>query len=155
MSASKTKRVLIVSGVLLFFFGFPLAGMLYVYFQAHSTMRDSALAFAEKEVPKIFRDRDLEGLQFFGTIEFRKGFDSGAFTRMYDRLGAFEDVGAFTVRRSTVTQRGEQMWQIVELRAPVLFARGEAELDLRLSRRSVALADWRIERWRVSAPDVE
>lgn len=143
------KHKLAVVAALLFFFGLPLAGMMYVYFAAHNTMRSSAIAFAEKEVPQILAQRDMDELVFLGTIEFKQSFKPEEFLAAYSRHGAYKGLGKFEVERSTVTQKGEYMWQIVDLRAPVTFAGGEAELKLRATRRSTSLGEWRIDRWNV------
>lgn len=146
----KTRRhKLAVIATLAFFFGLPLAGMLYVYFAAHGTMRSSAIAFAEKEVPQILSQRDMDELVFLGTIEFKQSFKPEEFLSTYSSHGAYKDIGEFSVERSTVTQKGDYMWQIVDLRAPVTFARGGAELQLRATRRSTSLGEWRIDRWNV------
>jgi hypothetical protein len=154
MKKSRKHKIAVVAA-LLFFFGLPLAGMLYVYFAAHGALRTSAIAFAEKTVPQILAQKDMDELEFLGTIEFKKTFKPEAFMKTYADFGGYQEVGEFSVERSTVTQKGEYMWQIVDLRAPVTFARGEAELRLRATRRSTSLGEWRIDRWSVTGPNVE
>jgi hypothetical protein len=150
-----SKHKLAVVATLSFFFGLPLAGMLYVYFAAHSALRSSAIDFAEKEVPQILAQRDMDELVFLGTVEFKSSFKPEDFVRTFDDLGGYREIGEFEVERSTVTQKGEYMWQIVDLRAPVTFARAKTELRLRATRRSTSLGEWRIDKWVIGHEDME
>ncbi len=152
---SVTKRRLAIIAVFVFFFGFPLAGMLYVYNAAHSTMRASAIAFAEEQVPEILGKADYETLRFYGTLTLKEKLSKQEFDGWLQRYGAFESLGEFTVKRSTVGARNDQAWQIVYLECPVRFSKGATILNLKAARRSTALAEWRIEEFSIGPKNVE
>jgi hypothetical protein len=150
-----TKRRLAIAAVLLFFFGLPLAGMLYVYNAAHATMRTSAIAFAREQVPQILGERDYETLRFYGTLTLKEKLSKQEFDGWLQRYGAFESLGEFTVKRSTVGARNDQAWQVVYLECPVRFSKGLALLSMKAARRSTALAEWRIEEFAIGPANVE
>lgn len=152
---SVTKRRLAIIAVFVFFFGFPLAGMLYVYKAAHSTMRASATAFAQEQVPEILGKGDYETLRFYGTLTLKEKLSKQEFDGWFSELGEFESLGEFKVKRSTVGARNDQAWQIVYLEAPVRFSKLPATLTLKAARRSTALAEWRIEEFELRPADVE
>jgi hypothetical protein len=54
-----------------------------------------------------------------------------------------------------VSKRRDQRWQEVELQAPVKFARGETLLTVTVARRSLALAEWKIDAWQIGHEDME
>lgn len=150
-----TKRRLAIIAVFAFFFGLPLAGMLYVYKSAHSTMRSSAIAFAKGQVPPILENRDYETLRFFGTLTLKENLTAREFDGWMERYGAFESLGEFSVNRSTVGARSDQAWQIVYLEAPVTFSKGQAVLNLKAARKSTVLAEWRFEEFTLGPANVE
>jgi hypothetical protein len=149
MGTVKKKSRLGLVLALAFFLGFPLAGMLFVYFQAHATMRASAIEFSQKKVAVICDTKDAEELRFLGTIDFKRDFEETDFQAPFEALGDFRELGEFKVRRSTVSERSDQVWQVVWLTAPVTFERGSATLELRVARRSIALSEWRIDSWQI------
>ncbi len=152
---SVTKRRLAIIAVFVFFFGLPLAGILYVYNAAHSTMRTSAIAFAEQELPGILQKGDYETLRFYGTLVLKKNLSKEQFDAQMSTVGKYESMGEFTVKRSTVGERNDQAWQIVYLEAPVRFSKGPAVLNLKAARRSTALGEWRIEEFSLAPANVE
>jgi hypothetical protein len=149
------KRRAALIAVFVFFFGFPLAGMLFVYWQAHATMRSSALEFARSQVPPILKEADFGSLEFLATVPLKKDLDGAEFRALMAALGDYEGIGEFEVRRSTVGARDDQAWQLVDFETTVRFSKGPARLDLRAARRSVALAEWRIERFDLTPTDME
>jgi hypothetical protein len=145
-----TKRRWIVFAVFAFFFGFPLAGIGWFYYLAHSTMRTSAIVFADKSVDEVLQGRDYETLRLLATLPLRKKLEETEFSQSVEARGEYEGHGEFRVVRSTVGARDDRAWQFVYLTVPVRFSRGEAELSMTAARRSTELGEWRIEDWRIS-----
>ena len=149
------RRRLAVTAILLFFLGLPLAGMLFVYFHAHGAIRASALHFAESDVVPILQKRDYGSLQFLATLTLKKELSREKFDAEMDRLGPYGENGGFKVLRSSVGERGDEVWQFVDLECLVRFERGTVRLDLTAARRSLALNEWRIERFQLLPQNVE
>ena len=149
----KNRFILLYSA--LFFLGFPLAGMLYVYNKAHSTMRVAAIPFAQEATAKILGERDYEELHFLATMSLKHKLDEIEFKEELDRWGAYIAVGEFATVRSNVRIIDDMTWQFVELITDVKFEHGSAKLKFTAARRSTMLEDWRIEEFELSDPTVE
>ena len=145
-----TKRRWIVFAVFVFFFGFPLAGIGWFYYLAHSTMRTSAVAFADKSVDDVLETGDYETLRLLATLPLRRKLEEDGFSQSMAALGDYEGHGEFRVVRSTVGARDDQAWQFVYLSVPLKSSRGGAELKMTAARRSTELGEWRIEDWRIA-----
>lgn len=142
---SKAMRGIKIAALFLFLLGLPLAGTLYVYFQAHGTMRSSAKAFVLNDVATALKQRDFETIHFLGTLTLKNKLTEAEFDGWMDKLGGFESFGELRATRSTVGARADQSWQFVDFEGPASFARGKARVHIRAARRSTALMEWRIE----------
>ena len=144
------KRRLAISATLLFLFGLPLVGTVGAYLHAHSTMRASAVAFVEEEVPKILRDQDWEEMSFFGTRTLKGDLTQAEFESWFATFGEFQGLGELRVTRSTVGEREDQAWQYVNMVGEARFSKGTARVSLRAARRSIALPEWRLEEFELT-----
>ena len=144
-----SKRKLTVAALLLFFFGLPLAGVIYSYQLAKGAIAASATEFVQKEAPRILGSHDYERLWQLGTIPLKKSLSQEMFKEMLRPLGKFQGMGAVRAGRVTMGSRDDQSWQMIQLTAPVKFSGGAATLKFKAARRSTALEDWRVEEFQV------
>lgn len=142
-------------GGALFFLGFPATGMLYVYWNAHSTLRAAATVFAKEASVKVLSERDFEELYFLGSLTLKGTVTEESFGDDMDRWGDYSGIGEFVTVESWVKSRSDQTWQFVRLIADVRFENGPAKLEIVVARRSTMLEDWKIEEFELTEPTVE
>ncbi len=142
--AVKRKR-LVVAAAILFFFGFPLAGILFPYLSIHKAMRASGEKFLRSSAPEILAPDGWSALEDYGTLSLKKDLKQETFDAWMAQCGDFKEIGNIAVTRSWVSTRGDQGWQFISFKGQAQFTKSVAPFEITVARRSVALDEWRIE----------
>ena len=132
---------------MVFFFGFPMAGLLFVYFRAHATIRASAQPFVAETTQEVLGESDFKNLYFLGTLTLKGSLTKETFSSWLDRYGDYKALHDLHPTRSWVGSRADQSWQYASFAGTVEFSKGDARLDFVAARRSTALSEWRVEKF--------
>lgn len=142
------NRAWIIVAVL-FFLGFPLMGLLFVWNYAHSNIQKSAEPLSRNMVLEVLKKWDAKTLDEMGTLDLRKSGDIKAFADLKPRLGAFRELKDWKLMRSSVGEREEAIWQDVRYTAVVDCDKADANLDVTVARRTMN-PEWRIESFKLT-----
>lgn len=133
----------------LFFLGFPLMGLVFVWNYAHSNIQKSAEPKSRDMVLEVLQKWDAKTLDEMGTLDLRKSGDIKAFAELQPKLGAFQDLKDWKLMRSSVGEREEAIWQDVRYTAVVDCDKADANLDVTVARRTMN-PEWRIESFKLT-----
>ncbi len=138
------RNKLILTGVLLFVFGLPTAGVIYFWNDMKSKIEVSADSFAEETSRQILFDWNSKLLYEEGTTAIKdKDFES-KFGEWKSALGKPTKFGTFKVIKTWAEPRNDMMWQIVQFETPIEFEKGKATLKTLVARKTVG-PRWRYE----------
>lgn len=141
---SPMRNKLILTGVLLFVFGLPTAGVIYFWNDMKGKIEVSADKFAEETSRQILTDWNSNQLYDEGTTAIKdKDFES-KFSEWKSALGKPTKIGAFKVVKTWAEPRNDMMWQLVQFETPITFEKGTATLHAVVARKTVG-PRWRFE----------
>lgn len=141
---SAMRQRLILTGLLLFFFGFPVAGLVYFWNDAHRKIQISGDAFVRRVLPEVATEWDYKSFLDKGSVPLVKNVTEAEFGAMRDEWGRLQEVRSVTEGRSWATERDDMMSQFVRFHALAKFERGEADITILVTRKTVG-PRWRIE----------
>lgn len=142
------KRVSILLAVL-FFLGFPMLGLVFVWKYAHDNIQKSADQVAERVVTEVLKKWDEKTLDEFGTLDLRSSGAIKTFAAQKARLGDFVALQDWKLVKSSVGERSEAVWQDVRYSAVVDCRKADANLNVVFARRTMN-PEWRIEEFKLT-----
>lgn len=142
------KRVSILLAVL-FFLGFPMLGLVFVWKYAHDNIQKSADQVAERVVTEVLKKWDEKTLDEFGTLDLRSSGAIKTFAAQKARLGDFVALQDWKLVKSSVGERSEAVWQDVRYSAVVDCSKADANLNVVFARRTMN-PEWRIEEFKLT-----
>jgi len=118
-----SKRLL-VPLAFLFFLGFPAAGLVWVWNDAHGRLRRSAGPEAQTLIEKAFQAKSVEDFDVLGTVDFVKSDRPAAVLRATKEHDGLRPTGTLAYVRSFAGSRNDMVWQFVEFRGMAQSGKG-------------------------------
>jgi len=142
------RNKIILTGILLFFFGFPVAGLLYFWADMQRKVESSAAEFVDEVGTEVLTKWDYDLLANEGTMTLKTELQANEFEKWHLQLGEFQSIGDLKNKKVWAAPRNDMMWQFTSFDAPVKFANGNATLRATVTRKTVG------PRWRFEAFDL-
>lgn len=127
-----------VAGLMAFFLGFPLAGMMVVWGDAHGKIRASATTFVAPFADSAFGKWDGSGVLDAWNAQTKEAApDQAAWAKWKATYG--EAVGPVRLEpfSSYTSERQDQMWQVVKMRLHVPGSLKAAVVEVEVARKTV------------------
>lgn len=113
---------------LLFFFGFPCAGIVYFWRDMHTKIEANSQAQGEQIAVRAMTP-DLAWLQILSSIEFAKKTELNTFLEQRKEWGPFLRLDNISTKKSWAGERDDRMWQFVRFNGTAHFQSGPKELE--------------------------
>lgn len=138
------RNKIILTGILLFFFGFPVAGLLYFWADMQSKVEASAGDFVDEVGRDVLAKWDYDMLANEGTMTLKTELKPERFEGWKQTLGKFKEIGSLKNKKTWALPRNDMMWQFTSFDAPVEFEKGTATLRATVTRKTIG-PRWRFE----------
>lgn len=136
------KRLGILA-LILFFLGFPVAGLLYFWNDAHKKVEASALTFANTTLDPAVKAWDYAALDAVSLKSMRDDMPEAAFNEHKARIGPPKGEIIWTVDKSWANEEEGEVWQFATVVGRGTFERKGATITATLGRRTL-VPKWRI-----------
>lgn len=139
----KAKKAIIITAVLLFFFGFPMFGLLYFWQDMHRKMTNDAAAPVHALAVDAMQAWDDEaiGRRLGPEADYKKINQNIEAWRT--KFGRLETLGPETNPRTWAHEYKDQVWNFASFDFPAKFEKGEATVRFTGSRLYFE-KDWKI-----------
>ncbi len=150
MSDTDGKKVsrLGLTLILCFFFGFPLAGILYFWNDVHVKIEKNS-AIQGRSLAEDSLSSDLSQVKKLCSKDFAKNLDDSFFAKVRPSLGTFVKLGEHHPVKSWAAQREDQMWQFVRYQGIAEFSTGPRQLEWVVTRLYIN-PDWHLDDMRLA-----
>jgi len=134
-----------VIGLIAFFLGFPLAGMLFVWSDAHGKIRWRAVEYVQPFANAAFAHWDGKGLADAWNARVKETApDSATWAKWKEAYGEAKGPIEIEPYNSYTSEREDAMWQVVKMRLHVPGSKKEAIVDLTMARMTM-VPRWHFE----------
>ncbi len=130
--------------ILLFFLGFPAAGLITVWNLAHNRIRSSAIEYSVPALTEVFSQGTDEILSEYSTFQLRQSLTDLHFAKRAHETGKLLEVKNMTIKRSWAEDRNDMIFQFVEFHAVGRFEKLELPMHWILARRTMN-PEWRFD----------
>jgi hypothetical protein len=122
----KTKKILSISGILLFFLGFPMFGLMYFWQDMHRKMQNDAVVPVRQlaEVALAEWDDEAIGRRLGPEVDLDK-MDAKV-TELKAKYGPLKTLGESRASRTWAHEFKDQVWNFARYEYPATFEKGEA-----------------------------
>lgn len=138
------RNKIILTAILLFFLGFPLAGVMFFWKDMQRKVQGSAHQFVDDVGTQVLQTWDHELLLDEGTTTLKAGLPPETFAKWKAEFGTFESLGQAEAKETWAKPKNDMMWQYTRFEVPVEFSTGPATLFTTVTRKTVG-PRWRFE----------
>ena len=141
---SRFQKLGLLTGLGLFFFGLPIAGVVFFWRDSQAKMQAGALKYARETVVPLMKRWDYE--EVFGqvSVEGRKTVTAEAVAAYATKWGKLLDSSEPTATRTLVGEREDSAWQMTWVTVPARFERGEVKVRVKVAHRTTSTL-WQVE----------
>lgn len=123
----RTRRVKLTL-LLLFFFGFPCAGIVYFWRDMHNKIESNSQGQGEQIAVRAMTS-DEAALKLISSPAFSEKPELKAFLDQRGEWGPFVKLENLKTKKSWAGERGDQMWQFVRFNGTAQFKSGPKNLE--------------------------
>lgn len=129
----------------LFMLFFPVAGILYVWNDAHDKIQWRAMEFYELSAPSVFQDWEFETWKEDSTASLMEEIQAGAFDKINSQYGKVVSRGKAVAIRSWTREINDRTHQFALIEFPAKTEKGKVKVEIVVTCMTIG-PRWRYEK---------
>lgn len=147
---SRLSRVGLVAGLVLFFFGLPLGGVVFFWNDSQNKMKSNALKYARESFVPLMKDWNYSQVFKQVSVEGRKNVTAEKVASFAGTWGGLVEASAPTASGTLVGEREDSAWQMTWVECVGVFEKGRARVRIKVAHRTTSTL-WQVEDLEVGA----